>query len=180
MTKLTETQTNILTAGAQRPDNIALLLPKGLAGAAAKMAVTKMIEHGWLQEVDANLRRGEPLWRETSDGYGTTLMVTDAGLGAIGIWPMVVKTRVASHGRASAQPVVKHPVPRTGTKQAPLIAMLQRPDGATIAETIAATGWQAHSARGAMSGALGKKLGLVVVSSKEDARGRVYRIGQPA
>ena len=39
----------ILTAGAQRPDNIAMPLPKGLHGAAAKMAVTKMIEHGWLQ-----------------------------------------------------------------------------------------------------------------------------------
>jgi hypothetical protein len=41
---------------------------------------------------------------------------------------------------------------------------------------VAATGWQAHSARGAMSGALGKKLGLVVTSAKEDGRGRVYRI----
>ena len=69
MTKLTETQTIILSAGAQRPENIALPLPKGLAGAAAKMAVSKMIEHGWLQEVDANLRRGEPLWRETGDGH---------------------------------------------------------------------------------------------------------------
>ena len=45
MTKLTETQTIILSAGAKRPDNIAMPLPKGLAGAAAKMAVTKMIEH---------------------------------------------------------------------------------------------------------------------------------------
>ncbi len=61
MAKLTDTQTTILTAGAQREGNIALPLPKGLAGAAAKMAVTKMIEHGWLQEVDANLRRNEPL-----------------------------------------------------------------------------------------------------------------------
>ncbi len=80
MTKLTETQSLILTAGTQRPDNLAMPLPKGLAGAAAKMAVTKMIERGWLQEVDANLRRGDPLWRETGDGHGTTLVVTDAGL----------------------------------------------------------------------------------------------------
>jgi len=54
MTKLTETQTMILSAGAQRPDNIALPMPKGLARAAAKTAITKMIERGWLQEVDAN------------------------------------------------------------------------------------------------------------------------------
>ena len=43
MTKLTETQTIILSAGAQRPENIALPLPKGLAGAAAKMAVTRQV-----------------------------------------------------------------------------------------------------------------------------------------
>ena len=179
MTKLTETQSLILSAGAQRPENIALPLPKGLAGAAAKMAVGKMIEHGWLQEVDANLRRGEPLWRETGDGHGTTLVVTDAGLLAIGIEPVVAKTVVAIHERAKAEPVGQPPTLRTGTKQAQLIALLQKPEGATMQEIIAATGWQAHSARGAMSGALGKKLGLVVVSAKEDARGRVYRISQP-
>ena len=112
------------SAGAQRPDNIALPLPKGLAGAAAKMADTKMIERGWLQEVDANLRRNEPLWRETGDGHGTTLVVTHAGLLAIGIEPVVVKTNAVSRGGAKAQPEVKHPTLRTGTKQALLIAML--------------------------------------------------------
>ena len=76
MTKLTETQTTILNAGVQRPDNLALPLPKGPVGAAAKMAVGKMIERGWLQEVEANLRRGEPLWRETGDGHGTTLVIS--------------------------------------------------------------------------------------------------------
>jgi hypothetical protein len=50
-----------------------------------------MIEHGWLQEVDANLRRGEPLWRETGDGHGTTLIATEAGLLAIGIEPVVAQ-----------------------------------------------------------------------------------------
>jgi hypothetical protein len=68
-----------------------------------------------------------------------------------------------------------------GTKQAILIEMLQRPEGAAMETIIAATGWQAHIVRGAMSGAmsgaLGKKLGLVVTSAKEDGRGRVYRIG---
>ncbi|OZA02671.1 MAG: hypothetical protein B7Y02_16825 [Rhodobacterales bacterium 17-64-5] len=176
MTKLTETQTIILTAGAQRPDNIALPLPKGLAGAAAKMAVAKMIERGWLQEVDANLRRGEPLWRETGDGHGTTLVATDSGLLAIGIEPVVAETEVAIQKHEDGAPVSKMPTPRAGTKQAMLITLLRAPDGATMDEIVAATGWLAHTARGAMSGALGKKLGLVVTSEKDAARGRVYRL----
>lgn len=177
MTKLTETQTNILSAGAQRPENIALPLPKGLAGAAAKMAVTKMIEHGWLQEVDASSSRGEPLWRETGDGHGTTLVVTDAGLLAIGIEPVVIKTMVAIREQAAKASASKPPTQRAGTKQAQIIALLERPEGATVAEIVAATAWQAHSARGVISGVLKKKLGLVVGSTKEDGRGAVYRIG---
>ena len=144
MTKLTETQTIILSAGAQRPDNIALPLPKGLAGAAAKMAVSKMIEQGWLQEVDANLRRNEPLWRETGDGHGTTLVVTDAGLLVIGIEPKEAQATTAIHNIAPTTP--KPRAQRGGTKQAMLIALLQAPDGATMDEIIAATGWLAHYA----------------------------------
>ncbi len=176
MIKLTETQTIILSAGAQRPDNIALPLPKGLAGAAAKMAVSKMIEHGWLQEVDANLRRDEPIWRETGDGHGTTLVVTEAGLLAIGIEPVVLKTVAAIRKRAAQSSAPKPPTRRVGTKQSLLIEMLQSPSGATMEEIVAATQWQAHSARGAMSGALGRRLGLIVASAKEGDRGRVYRI----
>ena len=146
MTKLTETQTTILTAGAKRPDNIAMPLPKGLAGAAAKMSVTKMIEHGWLQEVDASSSRGDPLWRETGDGHGTTLVVTDAGLRAIGIEPHVVKTMTAIHKHAAEPPSPKPPMPRPGTKQAMLISLLQAPEGATMEAMITATCWKPHYA----------------------------------
>jgi hypothetical protein len=180
MTKLTDTQTLILSAGARRPENVALPLPKGLAGAAAKMAVNRMIALGWLQEVDANLRRDEPLWRETGDGHGTTLAVTEAGLLAIGIEPKAVQATTATQNDAAGTPGPKLPTRREGTKQAMLVAMLRAPTGATMDEITSATGWQANTARGAMSGALGKKLGLVVTSAKKDERGRVYRIGQPA
>ena len=175
MSKLTETQTIILTAGAQRPDNIALPLPKGLAGAAAKMAVTKMIECGWLQEVDANLRRGEPLWRETGDGHGTTLVVTDAGLLAIGIEPGV-KTVVAIREHAAKTAKPNPPIQRAGTKQAMLIEMLQAPEGASIAEIVTATGWMAHTVRGAISGVLRKKLALNITAKKVEGRGTVYQV----
>ena len=176
MTKLTETQTIVLSAGAQRPDNIALPLPKGLAGAAAKMAVTRMIGHGWLQEVDANLHRGEPLWRETGDGHGTTLVVTEAGLLAIGIEPVVVEAMAAIREDPANPPVPKQPTQRAGTKQAMLIAMLKRPEGASIAEIVAATGWLGHTSRGVISGVLKKRLGLAVTSTKEESRGQVYRL----
>lgn len=66
---------------------------------------------------------------------------------------------------------------RAGTKQAQIIALLQRPEGATIADIVTATAWQAHTARGMISGALKKKLGLVITTVKEDDRGAVYRIG---
>jgi hypothetical protein len=56
-----------------------------------------------------------------------------------------------------------------------LIALLRRPDGAQIGELMEATGWQAHSVRGAIAGAIKKKLGLVVTSDNTEA-GRVYRI----
>ncbi|MBD9529137.1 DUF3489 domain-containing protein [Paracoccus sp. PAR01] len=176
MTKLTETQTIILSAGAQRPENIALPLPKGLAGAAAKMAVAKMIKHGWLQEVDANLRRKEPLWRETGDGHGTTLVVTDAGLLAIGIKPVVVKAVVAIREHAAKAAASKPPTQRAGTKQAMLIEMLQAPEGASIAEIVTATGWMAHTARGAISGVLRKKLALNITAQKIEGRGTVYQM----
>jgi hypothetical protein len=69
-------------------------------------------------------------------------------------------------------------IPREGTKQANLIAMLRAPDGATIEEIMAATGWLSHTVRGAMAGALKKKLGLEVTTEKVENRGRVYRVGK--
>ena len=66
---------------------------------------------------------------------------------------------------------------RAGTKQAMLIEMLRAPTGATIDEIVAATGWQPHTVRGAIAGALKKKLGLEVTSEKVEGRGRVFRVG---
>ena len=61
------------------------------------------------------------------------------------------------------------------SKQAEVIALLCRPEGATVAEVAAATGWQPHSVRGLFSGTLKKKLGLTLASKREE-RGRIYRI----
>ena len=61
------------------------------------------------------------------------------------------------------------------SKQDEVIAMLRRPEGATVDEVANATGWQRHTVRGVFSGTLKKKLGLKIASAKEE-RGRVYRI----
>ena len=178
MTTPSDTQSLILSRAATRPGNLALPLPEGLVGAAAKMVVGKMIARGWLEEVEANLRRGEPMWRETGDGHGATLVATEAGLAAIGIEPEDANTAPASATDTPTAPEAapKARTPREGTKQATLIAMLRAPEGATIEEIMAATGWQSHTVRGAMAGALKKKLGLEVTSEKVEGRGRIYRL----
>jgi hypothetical protein len=185
MTHLSDTQAIILSAAAQRPERIALPLPDSLRGGAAAKVVGTMIAKGLLQEVEVNLRQGEPVWRETGDGHGTTLVATDAGLAAIGIEPDEADTarpsateapledRATNAPSGAAQSIR---TPRAGTKQAALIAMIRAPDGATIEEITTATGWQAHTVRGAIAGALKKKLGLDVTSEKVEGRGRVYRI----
>ena len=63
------------------------------------------------------------------------------------------------------------------SKTEQIIGMLRSGEGGTIDELVTATGWQAHSIRGAISGTLKKKLGLAVASQVVEGRGRVYRIG---
>ena len=78
--------------------------------------------------------------------------------------------------RRPGQPRQSRQGPRESSKEAMLIEMLRRPEGATIAQIMTATGWQAHTCRGAFAGALKKKRGLTVTSEKGDDGVRVYRI----
>ncbi len=66
--------------------------------------------------------------------------------------------------------------PRENSKEAQLIGLLRRPEGATVAQIVTATGWQAHTVRGAFAGALKKRRGLNVVSEKPQGGERVYRL----
>ena len=171
MTQLSDTQALILSAAAQRPEHIALPLPQSLRGGAAAKVVSSMIAKGLIEEIDTDMHKGEPLWRETGDGHGVTLVATDAGLAAIGIG---AEDEAIEPIR---KPASKARTPREGTKQAKLIAMLRAPEGATIKEINVALKWVPHTIRGAMAGALKKKLGLRITSTKGDPRGRVYRLG---
>ena len=65
---------------------------------------------------------------------------------------------------------------RDGSKAAKVLDLLKRPGGATSKELIKATGWQPHSVRGFLSGTVGKKLGLAVVSTKGEDGERTYSV----
>ena len=83
-----------------------------------------------------------------------------------------------AHSRGSSAPNPKRAVDgtRRQTKQAACLALLRGPNGASIDELQKATGWQAHSVRGFLAGAVKKKLGLALTSDKDAGGVRHYRI----
>ena len=190
MTKLSDIQLVILGAASQRPNRIVLPLPDRLKGGAARKVVDALISRGLIEEVASG--QADPVWREEGDGKPVTLVATDAAFEVLSLEtpsrPTAAFTAAASPSESLApndalQPPASHPRARSGktregTKQAQLIAMLECAEGATVAEIVAATGWQPHTVRGAFAGTLKKRLGLAVTSEKVDGRGRVYRLGR--
>jgi len=65
---------------------------------------------------------------------------------------------------------------REGSKSAKVLDLLKRADGATLKDLMKATGWQAHSVRGFLSGAVCKKMGLTVASTKGEDGERTYSV----
>ncbi len=196
MPKLTDRQLVILAAAARRQDGAVLPLPRSLKvnKAAATTVLKSLLKKGLVAERSAAADAAH--WRETRDGGRTALFLTDAGLQAIGVdvdrktskqSPSTKarpkqRSRRAERKPSAATPKGKKPqtAVRPGTKQALMIDLLKRKKGATIEEIVEATGWQPHSVRGAISGALKKKLGLTVTSDPVEKRGRVYRIVEHA
>jgi hypothetical protein len=186
MAKLTDTQLVILSSAAQHDDCAVLPLPKSfkIRGAAVTKTLESLLKKGMLVETPAD--RDAVIWRSGNNGQRTTLIIADAGIAALdgeaAGRPSKVRTRkrrshagsktVATKTNGAASPNAA----RAGTKQALLIDLLKRKDGATVDEAAKALGWQAHSIRGAISGALKKEPGLTVSSRTVDGRGRVYRI----
>jgi hypothetical protein len=79
--------------------------------------------------------------------------------------------------KAKAKPTEKvAKAPLAASKQADFIAAMKTAKGISIAEAVERFGWQPHTVRGAVAGALKKKLGLAVEAERDEKRGTVYRI----
>jgi len=88
--------------------------------------------------------------------------------------PTVAPKKAKSGKRETA--AEKPATAREGSKTAQILELLKRPGGATLKGIMAATGWQAHSVRGFISGTLGKKMGLTVNSTKGEDGERSYSV----
>jgi hypothetical protein len=192
MAKLSDSQRVVLSTACQRPDGCVFPVTLKLKGNAVGNVLKSLLTKGYLEEVPG--RADDTVWRY-DDGAPLTLKASrtaydELGIGeGRGIADTAVKTgKRASRAKAEkkpaptkrnrAKPQAEPKAPRTrgDSKQAKLIEMLKRPEGASIEEIVAAFDWQAHTVRGAIAGALKKRLGLDVTSEKIDGRGRVYRI----
>jgi hypothetical protein len=89
------------------------------------------------------------------------------------------KKPVAGKSLPRSVPVSAAPTTHPASKQSQLIALLRSTPGATLAQMMTLTGWQAHTVRGMLSGSLRKRLGLDVQSQVEEGV-RVYRIVEGA
>jgi hypothetical protein len=158
----------------------------GLSNGSATIVVKGLLRKGLIAERAA--LGYDAIWREAEDGRSMTLVITKAGLAAVGMLPEIAGDRKQAadesaqkaHDRAKRGPTApvsqnQHKRPRSGSKLAMLVELLERNEGATIEEMATALGWQQHTIRGVMSGALAKRFGLVVVSEVTEGRGRVYR-----
>jgi predicted ArsR family transcriptional regulator len=192
-TNLTDHQRCVLHAASQSANLNAWPLPQrlGLSKGSATIVMKGLLKKGLIEERAA--LGHDAIWREAEDGRPVALIITKAGLAAVGMLPEVAGDgkQAADHAAQKAHdeaecgptaPVSQNQQrrPRAGSKLAALVGLLEQDGGATVDEMAAALGWQQHTIRGVMSGALTNRFGLTVTSEKISERGRVYYIRDAA
>lgn len=165
--QLSDAQSVILSTACARDDGAVFPVATSLKGGAVGNVCKSLLKHGLIEEIEATDLN--TVWRHDEERGPITLRTTPLAYSILGI---ADDTSDAAPAETATAPVQR----RKGTKQEAVIAMLRAEGGATIDEIMAATNWAAHTARGFMSGALKKKLGLTITSEKIVNRGRVYRI----
>jgi DNA-binding MarR family transcriptional regulator len=205
MSKLSDSQLVVLSAACQREGRSLYPLTLKLKGSAAEKVLKSLLSKGLIEEVPAGLNNevwredkdGARLTLRATDAAVVALNIdsnTTAPVDDVANAPKpeqkvraIAKKRRPLAGKSTktkkpaktARKKVAAKTPRAtrdNTKQARLIEMLKRPKGASVDEIIEALDWQPHTVRGAIAGALKKKLGLEVTSEKDEKRGRVYRV----
>lgn len=170
--KLIAIQTTAIKAAAARSDGNIEPLPSNLRGGAKTAVIDGLLARALITKFQ-HLDHAE-------------YHLTDAGYAAVGRKrkvpapvtpdPEVEAAVSAAEAKWAQDRADTKPCSREHSKQAAVIQMLQRPDGTTIRQVMETTGWQAHAVRGTFAGALKKKLGLNIVSTKDATGERVYRI----
>jgi len=153
--KLTDTQLVMLSAAAQRDDRC-LVAPKSLRGGAAQKVALRLLAAGVVKEIKA--KAGMVAWRRDGEaGQAYSLKLTAAGLRAIAVDDGGARTgadenALPSVGEDAGSAAPAPSEPRDGTKLAQVVGLLQRDQGATLDEVVAATGWLPHTSRAALTG----------------------------
>jgi len=203
MPKLSDSQLVVLSSACQRDGRCVYPLTLNVKGGAADKVLKSLLAKGLIEEIQAELN--DTVWRDGENGTRLTLRATDAAVVALNIESDTTvpvddvadspkPEKKARAGAKKPRPAVGKPTKkaaktprkkvaaktpratRENTKQERLIGMLKRPKGASTDEIAAAFGWQVHTVRGAIAGALKKKLRLHVTSEKDEKRGRIYHI----
>ncbi len=192
MTKLTDTQLIVLSGAAAHGEGAASLPPRMTKAAAIKVG-SSLVARKLMREIRA--KPGLPVWRGDEQGRGLALVVLRAGRDAIGVEEAETQNEVgaitpgskgASRAKASPtmqarkqqaasapEPLPDCSMPREGSKQALIITMLKKKEGASIDALMEATGWLPHTTRAALTGL--RKRGFTIEHAKEEG-GTVYRI----
>jgi hypothetical protein len=171
--QLSDTQAIILSAACARDDAMVFPVTASLKGGAVGNVCKSLLKHGLIEETPATDLN--TVYRHDEERGPITLRATPLAYSILGI---ADNPEEQSGGPAQSIATPEPTRRRSGTKQEAVIAMLRAEGGATIEEITAATQWAGHTARGFLSGALKKKLGLAVTSEKVEGRGRCYMIAE--
>jgi hypothetical protein len=186
--KLTDSERALLLGASRREDRF-FVLPPSLKGGAAQKVAAKLTGEGLAKEVKA--KTGAPIWRrdiENDQAYSLKLSAAGAKAIATDEEPSVKSASVSlaqgSHSDSVAAPEIAHhgaeagmAAPRQGSKLASVMALLCRPEGATIGVLTKATGWLPHTTRAAITGV--RKRGYSVVLDRSAEGASVYRLSDP-
>ncbi len=177
-TRLTDTQLVILSiaSNAEAPLGTEAFADLKAKGAALTGVINRLIERGLLKET--RVKVSEPVWRKDETGRAKALVITADGLAAIGVEggpgesesPQSERGKEAGEARNDADDLA---TPRSGTKQARLVELLNGDHGASLTDLTEALGCLPHTVRAALTGL--RKRGYEIERRVEDGTSR-YRI----